>query len=48
MCVVAANSFVNKDVIDHCIMAGNPANQIGVVTFNDNGPQLIYKANNEK
>jgi acetyltransferase-like isoleucine patch superfamily enzyme len=30
-CVVAANSLVNRDVADDCVVAGNPAVAIGHV-----------------
>lgn len=36
-CVVAANSFVNADVPDNTIVAGNPAKAIGRVIVKDNG-----------
>lgn len=36
-CVVAANSFVNSDVPDKTIVAGNPAKAIGKVIINDEG-----------
>lgn len=36
-CVVAANSFVNTDIADNTIVAGNPARVIGRVIVKDNG-----------
>ena len=36
-CVVAANSYVNKDVPDNTIVAGNPAKAIGRVVIDENG-----------
>lgn len=36
-CVVAANSFVNADVPDNTIVAGNPAKPIGRVVIRENG-----------
>ncbi len=36
-CVVAAHSFVNKDVSDYCIVAGIPAKVIGKVVVNESG-----------
>lgn len=36
-CVVAANSYVNSDVPDHTIVAGNPARAIGKVVIDGNG-----------
>ena len=42
-CVVAANSFVNRDVNDFAIVAGNPAKQIGEVLIDADGkPELKY------
>ena len=43
-CVVAANSFVNADVPDYTIVAGNPAKPIGKVIMKDNGEvEFEYK-----
>lgn len=42
-CVVAANSFVNRSFRDNCIIAGNPAKQIGQVHITEDGNvQLEY------
>ena len=43
-CVVAANSFVNTDIPDCTIVAGNPAKAIGRVVIKDNGEvEFEYK-----
>ena len=36
-CVVGANSFVNKDIPDYSIAAGNPAKIIGKVVIDEKG-----------
>jgi acetyltransferase-like isoleucine patch superfamily enzyme len=36
-CIVGANSFVNKSFDTCAIIAGNPAKQIGLVIFEENG-----------
>ncbi|MCC6689894.1 MAG: acyltransferase [Bacteroidia bacterium] len=41
-CVVASNSFVNKNVEDYTIVAGNPAKKIGRVAITENDIQFIY------
>lgn len=42
-CLVAANSFVNKDIADYSIVAGNPAKQIGeVIVGLDGKVELKY------
>lgn len=43
-CVVAANSFVNSDIPDNTIVAGNPAKPIGTVVIAENGEvEFEYK-----
>lgn len=41
-CVVAANSFVNRDVPSHTIVGGVPAARLGTVQFENGEPQLVY------
>lgn len=41
-CVIAANSFVNKNVADYSIVAGNPARVIGKVVITKNDIQFDY------
>lgn len=41
-CVVAANSFVNRDVPERCIVGGSPARRIGAVLFDGDTPRLVY------
>lgn len=36
-CIIGANSFVNKDIPDYSIAAGNPAKVIGEVRIKENG-----------
>lgn len=40
--LIAANSFVNRDVPDFAIMAGNPAKQIGIVVLKGDEIQFDY------
>lgn len=46
-CVVAANSFISRDVDDNTIVAGSPARRIGQVEFRDGLPVLIYDKGGE-
>lgn len=41
-CVIAAHSFVNRDVPDFCIAAGVPARIIGKVRLDQDGAHFIY------
>ncbi|MBS1646322.1 MAG: acyltransferase [Bacteroidetes bacterium] len=41
-CIVASNSFVNKDVENFSIVAGNPAKKIGKVLVSDNDIKFEY------
>ncbi len=41
-CVLAANSFLNKDMPDRTIFGGNPAKQIGVVIVRKREIELKY------
>jgi acetyltransferase-like isoleucine patch superfamily enzyme len=41
-CVVASNSFVNKNVEDNAIVAGNPAKVIGRVIVKENNIEFDY------
>ncbi len=41
-CVIAANSFVNSNVPDRTIMAGNPAKKIGMITVDSDKIELVY------
>ena len=41
-CVVAAHSFVNKDVPDYSIVAGTPAKVIGKVILEEEGVRFEY------
>ena len=48
-CVVAANSFVNEDIPDYSIAAGNPAVVIGKVVLDDEeGVRFEYFKGNEE
>jgi acetyltransferase-like isoleucine patch superfamily enzyme len=40
--IIGANSFVNKDIPDHAIAAGNPAKVIGEVIIKNGSTELIY------
>jgi len=42
-CVIAANSFVNRDVSDNTIMAGTPARKIGTVEIDGDEIGLLYE-----
>lgn len=41
-CIIAANSFVSKNVESNTIVAGNPAKPIGKVIINDNDISFEY------
>jgi acetyltransferase-like isoleucine patch superfamily enzyme len=41
-CVVASNSFVNKNVDDYMIVAGNPAKVIGRVIVKEDNIEFDY------
>ncbi len=43
-CIIGTNSFVNDDVPDNSIVAGNPAKIIGAVKINEDGKvEFCYK-----
>ena len=43
-CVVASNSYVNKDIPDNTIVAGNPARVIGSVVIDSDGSvEFVYE-----
>lgn len=44
MCVIAANSFVNRDLAPRTIVGGMPARVIGHVEGNDENVRLVYTA----
>lgn len=46
-CVIAANSFISRDVPDGSIVAGSPARQVGRVEFRDDVPVLVYDSGSE-
>ena len=46
MCVVAANSFVNRDVPPRTIVGGMPARAIGRVEGDDENVRLVYLKRN--
>ena len=41
-CVIAANSFVNRDVLDRTIVGGNPAKRLGRVEGTGKDVRLVY------
>ena len=41
-CVVAANSFVNRDTPDRTIIGGNPGRQLGRVEGDDSDVRLVF------
>ena len=41
-CVVAANSFVNRDVPDRTIVGGNPASTLGKIEGEGEAVRLIF------
>lgn len=41
-CIIAANSFVNEDIPDNAIVAGNPAKQIGRVILTEDDIVFDY------
>ena len=44
-CIVAANSFVNKDVPEYSVAGGNPAKIIGRIEIDTNGkPEIKYNS----
>lgn len=43
MCVIAANSFVNKDIPTRTIVGGSPARQIGRVTGDGPNCRLVFE-----
>ena len=46
-CVVAAHSFVNRDVPEHSIVAGVPAKRIGRVCVEEDGSvEFVYFSKN--
>lgn len=46
-CIIATNSFVNKNFPDNSIIAGNPAKQIGRVVFKDDQIEFDYSETNQ-
>lgn len=46
-CVVAANSFVSRDLDDNTIAAGSPARRIGRVEIRNDEPVLVYDGGGE-
>lgn len=43
-CVIGAHSYVNIDIPDYCIAAGNPAKIIGIVKIDEDGKvEFLYK-----
>jgi len=43
-CVVAANSFVRKDVPSNTIVGGAPARRLGSVKYREGEPELVFDA----
>lgn len=41
-CLIAANSFINKNIDDNSIVAGNPGKVIGKVLLKESGPEFEY------
>lgn len=41
-CIIAANSFVNKDVSDYTVVGGNPAKELGRVIISNGKPEIQY------
>ena len=41
-CIVAANSFVNKDVPDFTVVGGSPAKVIGRIVISNGKPEIQY------